>query len=119
MLYAHKKFFEIVCGFSIDKELLSVCCEGNMRWNKVKKRRCKEDNEHNVCFFRALLLCWKKRKQKQGGKEMIREAVRKMEKNTVTIIVEFLSGLSLLDLSIAFRHLKKIYLNNFWRQSLI
>ena len=50
---------------------------------------------------------------------MIREAVRKMEKNTVTIIVEFLSGLSLLDLSIAFRHLKKIYLNNFWRQSLI
>ena len=44
---------------------------------------------------------------------MIREAVRKMEKNTVIIIVAFLSGLSLLDLCIAFRHLKKIYLKNF------
>ena len=60
-----------------------------------------------------------KRKQKQGGKEIIWEAVRKMEKNTVTIIVAFLSGLSLLDLSIALRHLKKIYLENFWWQSLI
>ena len=53
-----------------------------------------------------------KKKAKQGGKEMIREAVRKMGKNAVTIIVAFLSGLCLLYLSIAFRHLKNIYLEN-------
>ena len=70
-------------------------------------------------FFSCITAMLEKRKQKQGGKEIIWEAVRKMEKNTVTIIVAFLSGLSLLDLSIALRHLKKIYLENFWWQSLI
>ena len=70
-------------------------------------------------FFSYITAMLEKRKQKQGGKEIIWEAVRKMEKNTVTIIVAFLSGLSLLDLSIALRHLKKIYLENFWWQSLI
>ena len=44
---------------------------------------------------------------------MIREALRKMEKNLVIIIAVFLSGLSLIGLKMAFRHLQNIYLDNF------
>ena len=64
-------------------------------------------------FFRALLLWWNRRKQKQGGQEMIREAVGKMEKNVIIIIVAFLSGLCLNDQNMAFRHFQNIYLENF------
>ena len=56
-------------------------------------------------FFRALLLWWNRRKQKQGGEEIIWEAVRKMEKNLIIIIVAFLSGLYLIGQNMAFRHL--------------
>ena len=51
--------------------------------------------------------------QKQGGRETIREAVRKMEKNLVMIIVAFHSGLCLIDLNMSFRHLQNIDLENF------
>ena len=44
---------------------------------------------------------------------MIGEAVRKMEKNLVIIIVPFHSGLCLVGLNMAFRHLQNIYLENF------
>ena len=70
-------------------------------------------------FFRALLLRWNRRKQKQGGKNIIREAVRKMEKSLIIIIVAFLSGLCLIGQDIPFRHFQNIYLENYWRQSLI
>ena len=53
-------------------------------------------------LFRALLLC-KRRKQKQGGGEKIREAVREMKMNLVMITVVFLSGLCLTVLNIRFR----------------
>ena len=72
-----------------------------------------EDNEHIVFFFRALLLWWKRQIQKQREGEMIREAVKKMEKNLLIIIVAFLSGLCLIGLNMAFRHLQNIYLENF------
>ena len=66
--------------------------------------------------FRALQLWWKRRKQKQGGGEggeMIREAVRKMEKNLVIIIMAFHSGLCLIRLNMAIRDSQNIYLENF------
>ena len=125
----HKKFFEIVCSFSIDKEVSSVCCQGNMHWNLNQRKYLtpeKKDRKgfsgqwaHCMFFFRALLLWWKWRMQKQGGRETIREAVRKMEKNLVMTIVAFHSGLCLIDLNMSFRHLQNIDLENFWRESLI
>ena len=73
----------------------------------------KKDGKINIFFFfLALLQWWERRKQKQGGGEMIREAMRKME-NTVIIIVAFLSGLCLIGLNMAFRHLPNIYLRIF------
>ena len=53
-----------------------------------------------------------KQKAKQGGGEMIREAVRKRE-NKIVIMVSFLSALCLVDRNMAFRHLKNIYLEKF------
>ena len=74
----------------------------------------KKDGKINIFFFfLALLQWWERRKQKQGGGEMIREAMRKMEKNTVIIIVAFLSGLCLIGLNMAFPHLPNIYLRIF------
>ena len=63
-------------------------------------------------FFAALLLWWKKIKKKQGAGEITREEVRKMERNLVTMIVTFLSGLRLISLNMAFRHLKNMNLEN-------
>ena len=63
-------------------------------------------------FFGALLLWWKKIKKKQGAGEITREEVRKMERNLVTIIVTFLSGLRLISLNMAFRRLKNMNLEN-------
>ena len=63
-------------------------------------------------FFGALLLWWKKIKKKQGAGEITREEVRKMERNLVTIIVTFLSGLCLISLNMAFRRLKNMNLEN-------
>ena len=36
--YTVADFFEIVCSFSIDQEVPSVCCEGNMHW-RLKQRK--------------------------------------------------------------------------------
>ena len=93
-------------------------CIGNLSKENIWLQRRKmesvlEDHEYIVCFFRALLLWWKRRIQTQGGGEMIREGVRKMEKNLLIIIVAFLSGLCLIGLNMAFRHLQNIYLENF------
>ena len=94
-------------------------CIGNLSKENIWLQRRKmekvlEDNEHIVCFFRALLLWWKRRIERHGGGgEMIREAVRKMQKNLLIIIVAFLSGLCLIGLNMAFRHLQNIYLENF------
>ena len=73
-------------------------------------------NSHQwaYCMFFCVHYCYRgTRKQKQGGQEMIREAVRKMEKNLIIIIVAFLSGLCLIGQNMAFCHLQNIYLDNF------
>ena len=90
-------------------------CIGNLSKENIWLQRRKmekvlEDNEDIICFLRALLLWWKRRIQKQGGGELIRKAVRKMEKNPLIIIVALLSGLCLIGLNMAFRHLQNIYL---------
>ena len=66
-------------------------------------------------FFFVVFYCywWNRRKQKQGGEEMIREAVRKMEKNSIIIILAFLFGLCLIGQNIVIRHLQNIYIENF------
>ena len=46
---------------------------------------------------------------------MIQEAVRKMEKNLVIIIVAFLSRLCLIGLYMGFHHFQNIYVEKFWR----
>ena len=53
-------------------------------------------------FFRALLLWWKRTKQKEGEREMIRRAVRKMKKKLATAIMAFLYGLCLIGLNMGF-----------------
>ena len=86
----------------------------NMWFQRRKMEKLLEGSEHIACFFfRALLLWLKTRKQKQGREEMIQEAVRKTWKNLVVIIVAFLSGLYLIGLNMAFRHLQNIYQENF------
>ena len=62
--------------------------------------------------FSCITAMVEKQKAKQGGGEMIREAVRKRE-NKIVIMVSFLSALCLVDLNMAFRHLKNIYLEKF------
>ena len=71
-----------------------------------------EDNEHIVCFFWCITFMVEKNKEKQGAGEITREEVRKMERNLVTIIVTFLSGLRLISLNMAFRRLKNMNLEN-------
>ena len=48
----------------------------NIWLQRRKMEKLLEDNEH-IVFFRALLLCLKTIKQKQGREEMIQEALRK------------------------------------------
>ena len=55
----------------------------------------------------------KEESKSRAGGEMIREAVRKMEKNLVIIIMAFHSGLCLIRLNMAIRDLQNIYLENF------
>ena len=98
------------------KSLVRAICIGNLSKENIlllrrKMEKFLEGNEHLVCFFRALLLWWKRRIQKQGGGEMIREAVRKMEKNLLKESI--FSGSCLIGLNMAFRHLQNIYLENF------
>ena len=92
-----------------------------MHWD-LKERKCvaPEKKDEKVLegisilyVFLCALLLWWKRKQKQGGGKMIREAVRKMEKNLVIIFMAFHSGLSLTRLNMAIRDLYYIYLENF------
>ena len=87
--------------------------KGNIWLQRRKMEKVLEDNDHLVFFFLALLLWWKRRIQTQGGGEMIREAVMKVEKNLLIIIVAFLSGLCLIELNMTFRLLQNIYLENF------
>ena len=61
-------------------------------------------------FFGALLIWWSRINQKQGGQEMIQEAVRKMEKNLMIIVVAFFPGLCLIGQNMAFRYLQNIYI---------
>ena len=72
-------------------------------------------NEYIVCFFSCITAMVEKKKAKAGGGggEMIREAVRKMEKNLVIIIMAFHSGLCLIRLNMAIRDSQNIYLENF------
>ena len=94
-----------------------------MHWNLKKRKYMASEKKDAKAFTRqraycmffmcALLLWLKTRKQKQGREEMIQEAVRKTWKNLVVIIVAFLSGLYLIGLNMAFRHLQNIYQENF------
>ena len=71
-------------------------------------------NEYIVCFFSCITAMAEKKKAKAGGGgEMIREAVRKMEKNLVIIIMTFHSRLCLIRLNMAIRDLQNIHLENF------
>ena len=58
-----------ICVGTLNKE--------NIWLQRRKMEKLLEDNEHIACFFCALLLWLKTRKQKQGRGEMIQEAVRK------------------------------------------
>ena len=67
-------------------------CLGNLTkeniWLQRKKmEKVLEDNEHIACFFSCITAMVERRIQKQGGGEMIREAVRKMENNLLTHII--------------------------------
>ena len=72
------KFFEITCGFPIDKEVSSVCYEGNMHWNLIQRKYMASEKKDGkafrgqgarcmfFCFFSCITAIVESKKAKAG-----------------------------------------------------